>query len=58
MKRLADGAPDPATGQNMAISAAYYLEAVPAFIVNGADQVVSIAYMDDAAPRMGDAASR
>jgi hypothetical protein len=58
MKRLADGAPDPATGQNMAISAAYYLEAVPAFIVNGADKVVSVAYMGDAAPRMGDAASR
>lgn len=31
MKRLADGVPDPATGENTAISAAYYMEAVPAF---------------------------
>ncbi len=33
MRRLADGIPDPVTGQNTAISAAYYIEAVPAFVV-------------------------
>jgi hypothetical protein len=31
LKRLADADPDPATGQNRAISSAYYVEAVPAF---------------------------
>jgi hypothetical protein len=52
MKRLADGVPDPATGQNTAISTAYYLEAVPAFVVNGGtDKLVSIANMGDAAPQ-------
>jgi hypothetical protein len=34
MKRLADADPDPSTGQNRAISAAYYIEAVPAFLTN------------------------
>jgi predicted lipoprotein with Yx(FWY)xxD motif len=33
MRRLADGIPDAATGQNTAISSAYYLQAVPAFVV-------------------------
>jgi hypothetical protein len=52
MKRLADGVPDPATGQNTAISTAYFLEAVPAFVVNGGtDELVSIANMGDAAPQ-------
>jgi predicted lipoprotein with Yx(FWY)xxD motif len=32
MKRLADGIPDPVTGQNTGISSAYYFEAVPAFL--------------------------
>ena len=32
MKRLADGIPDPITGQNTAISAVYYLEAAPVFL--------------------------
>ncbi len=32
MKRYADADPDPMTGQNMSISAAYYIEAVPAFV--------------------------
>ena len=32
LKKHADADPDPKTGQNMSISAAYYLEAVPAFI--------------------------
>ncbi len=31
LKRYADADPNPATGQNMAISTAYYLEAVPVF---------------------------
>lgn len=45
MKRLADGLPDPATGQNTGISAAYYLEAVPAFLTSAAGKVVGTAYM-------------
>ena len=45
MKRLADGLPDPTTGQNTAISAAYYLEAVPAFLTSAAGKVVGTAYM-------------
>ncbi len=32
LKKHADADPDPKTGQNMSISAAYYLEAVPAFV--------------------------
>ena len=38
MKRFADAEPDPVTGENTAISAAYFVEAVPAFHVdeNGA----------------------
>lgn len=32
MKRYADADPDPISGQNMSISAAYYIEAVPAFV--------------------------
>ena len=34
LKRFADASPDPQTGQNMAISAAYFIEAVPAFHVD------------------------
>jgi hypothetical protein len=45
MKRLADGLPDPTSGQNTAISAAYYLEAVPAFLTSAAGKVVGTAYM-------------
>ncbi len=41
MKRLADGAPDPETGENTAISAAYFLEAVPAFHATLAGEVVA-----------------
>jgi hypothetical protein len=44
MKRLADGLPDPATGQNTAISAAYYLEAMPAFLTSASGKVVGTAY--------------
>jgi small nuclear ribonucleoprotein (snRNP)-like protein len=35
IKRLADGIPDPKTGENTAISNAYWLEAVPAFHAHG-----------------------
>ncbi|MDE0731705.1 MAG: hypothetical protein OSB72_01470 [Gammaproteobacteria bacterium] len=35
LKRFADAAPDPATGENTAISSAYFIEAVPAFHVDG-----------------------
>ena len=41
MKRLADGAPDPETGENTAISAAYWLEAVPAFHATLAGEIVA-----------------
>lgn len=34
LKRMADAYPDPKTGENTAISAAYAIEAVPAFIVH------------------------
>jgi predicted lipoprotein with Yx(FWY)xxD motif len=34
MKRLADGVPDPKTGENTAISAAYYFEAAPVFLTH------------------------
>ena len=36
LRRLADGEPDPKTGQNMAISAAYRFEALPAIVVKPA----------------------
>ena len=41
MKRLADAVPDPETGENTAISAAYFLEAVPAFHATLAGEVVA-----------------
>ena len=34
LKRFADAKPDPVTGENTAISAAYFIEAVPAFHVD------------------------
>ena len=46
MKRFADGGPDPATGENTAISATYYIEAAPAFLTKG-NQVVSTAHVTD-----------
>ena len=33
LRRYADAMPDPETGENAAISASYYFEAVPAFAV-------------------------
>ena len=41
LKRLADGAPDPETGENRAISAAYWLEAVPAFHATRSSEIVA-----------------
>ena len=35
LKKSADADPDPETGQNLSISAAYRIEAVPAYIVDG-----------------------
>ena len=40
MKRLADGGPDPMTGENTEISAAYWLEAVPAFHATTSGDIV------------------
>ena len=40
MERLADGGPDPMTGENTEISAAYWLEAVPAFHATTSGEVV------------------
>jgi hypothetical protein len=34
LKKMADGNPDPATGQNLSISAGYTVEAVPAFLIH------------------------
>jgi hypothetical protein len=39
LKKHADADPDPKTGQNMSISAAYYLEAVPAFVAQQSQRV-------------------
>ncbi len=33
LKKHADASPDPKTGQNMEISAAYQIEAIPAYVV-------------------------
>jgi hypothetical protein len=41
MKRLADATPDPETGENTAISSAYFIEAVPAFHVNAAGELIA-----------------
>jgi hypothetical protein len=38
MKNLADGDPDPRTGQNTTISSAYAIEAVPAFAIDQATE--------------------
>ena len=54
MKRLADGVPD-ASGQNTAISAAYYLEAVPAYVLERSGKVVGTAYVNGASLAWSDA---
>lgn len=47
MKRLADADPDPATGENRAISSAYYVEAAPVFLTTVAGEIASTAYLGD-----------
>jgi hypothetical protein len=47
LRRLADAAPD-ASGQNTAISAAYYLEAVPVYVLDRSGSVVGIPHMNGA----------
>ncbi len=42
LKRLADADPDPDTGQNRRISAAYHLQAMPAFLATREGQVVAV----------------
>ncbi len=41
LKKNADALPDPKTGENMGISTAYYLEAVPAFVVSADGKLVA-----------------
>jgi hypothetical protein len=50
MKRLADANPDPATGQNRDISAAYYFEAAPVFQTSVDGRVVAAAHFGEPAP--------
>jgi len=38
LKKLADGEPDPVTNENRAISAAYAVDAVPAFVLEAGQQ--------------------
>jgi hypothetical protein len=45
LKRLADGVPDT-SGHNTAISAAYYLEAVPAYVLERSGKVIGSAYVN------------
>lgn len=47
MKRLADAEPD-ATGQNTAISAAYYLEAIPVYVLTRSGSVIGTPYVNGA----------
>lgn len=51
MKRYADADPDPATGENRAISAAYYIEAAPAFLTTLDRKTVAAAYEPQIEPR-------
>jgi hypothetical protein len=51
MKRYADADPDPASGQNRAISAAYYIEATPAFLTSVDKKTVAVAYEPQIEPR-------
>jgi len=41
MKRLAEAAPDPVTGENTAISAAYRMQGIPAFLMSKTGEVVA-----------------
>ena len=42
MQREADGVPDPATGENTGMSAAYFIEAIPAFHTTLSGEVVGV----------------
>jgi len=51
MKRMADAAPDPKTGENKEISTAYELEAVPAFVLHTEDRSdKKVSELQNAAP--------
>ena len=41
LKRLADAEPDPATGQMTAISAAYWIKAIPAYHTDGNGKLIT-----------------
>tara|TARA_B100001250_G_scaffold51349_1_gene40122 strand:- start:5698 stop:6921 length:1224 start_codon:yes stop_codon:yes gene_type:complete len=41
LKRFADASPDPSTGENTAISSAYFIEAVPAFHVDSEGRLLA-----------------
>lgn len=43
MKRLADAYPDPVTGENTAISAAYRMQGIPAFVLTKSGEVAAVA---------------
>ena len=43
LKRFADHAPDPKTGQNTEISGTYWIEAKPAFLKHGSDKITQAA---------------
>jgi hypothetical protein len=51
MQRYADADPDPSTGENRAISAAYYIEAAPAFLTTLDRKTVASAYEPQIEPR-------
>jgi len=46
LRRLADGDPDPETAQNRAISVAYRLDAVPAFIISASGGMLTATQQD------------
>lgn len=58
MRRLADADPDPATGENRAISAAYYIEAAPVFHTTVDGKVASVAYLGDPDAQLTSAPAR
>jgi len=41
LRRLADGDPDPETGENTTISTAYSMTGIPAFIIHDSDEMAS-----------------
>ncbi len=55
-ERLADGIPDPVTGQNTAISSAFWMEAVPAFLTTVSGRVIGEAVQPNENSHVGDVA--